>query len=67
MYLEMVMQVGQNMKEIQKNIPNKTVSQCRNFWMNNHKQYKLKELAPEGTLCGLNATYDSIKESGSDS
>ena len=43
------------MVAIQKHIPEKTVSQCRNFWMNNHIKLKLKQLAPAGTIPGLNA------------
>ena len=47
------------MQEIQKRLPNKTVSQCRNFWMNNAEKLRLKKLAPSDQVVGLNAARNN--------
>eukprot|EP00353_Schmidingerella_taraikaensis_P010743 CAMPEP_0185570880 /NCGR_PEP_ID=MMETSP0434-20130131/3020_1 /TAXON_ID=626734 ORGANISM="Favella taraikaensis, Strain Fe Narragansett Bay" /NCGR_SAMPLE_ID=MMETSP0434 /ASSEMBLY_ACC=CAM_ASM_000379 /LENGTH=51 /DNA_ID=CAMNT_0028186097 /DNA_START=2889 /DNA_END=3044 /DNA_ORIENTATION=- len=47
------------MAEIQKAVPDKTVAQCRNFWMNNHIKLGLKKLAPADKLLGYSASCHS--------
>ena len=45
-YLEQVKIHGPKFNEISQAIPNKSLAQCRNFWMNNHIKLQLKDLAP---------------------
>ena len=61
--MELVKEFGQNFSEIQKRLPQKTLPQIRNFWMNNHKALNLKKLAPPGTLIENNRGKNSGRKS----